>query len=252
MAPSSELPPESSAGNRAALPDALGGFWTSLDARAGRRRGPKWSLKAIHWLCDQDTEAKASALLGGLAVALWLPVSRSGWLGRVSGTLWALAGADCSAWKGSSGRSQGEDVHEEKDEASLHGWHSAGGGEGGGGSCSCFCCCCCGRTASTEEGDVIHKGEVKVARNKNTLSQSQYTLHYIDLHTQTVFSLLPFKTQRAAQQREQPDAFYLKSLSERHRRQSGERMEVKGVKGRQRRGLTREVPKNAEVKKMTV
>lgn len=158
------LSSESSATNWGGLLEELGGFWTSLDPKAGRRRGPRWSLKAIHWLCDQDTETKASALLGGLALALWLPAAHSGWLGRVSGTLWALAGADCNAWKGSWGASQGEDEHEEKDEASLHGWHSARGGEGGGGNCCCCGgkCCCCGRIASAEVGEVIHKGAVKV------------------------------------------------------------------------------------------
>lgn len=51
----------------------------------------------------------------------------TGSVGRVMGALWALAGAGFRAWKGFSGESQGEDVDEEKEEASLG--CSARGGE---------------------------------------------------------------------------------------------------------------------------
>lgn len=106
----------------------------------------KLSLKAIHWLWDQDSEEKASTLLGGLA-AVWLLMGSTGSLGRVIGALWALAGVGLSAWKGLSGESQGEDVHDENEETSLDGWLSARGGE----------CSRCG-SVSAEEGDLIDRG----------------------------------------------------------------------------------------------
>ena len=84
----------------------------------------KLSLKAIHWLWDQDTEEKVSTLFGGLAVA-GLLMGSTGSEGWVMGALWALAGAGLSTWKGFSGESQGEDVDEEKEETSLECWHSA-------------------------------------------------------------------------------------------------------------------------------
>lgn len=104
------------------------------------------SLKAIHWLWDQDTEEKASTLLRGLA-AVWLLMGSTGSLGRVMGALWALAGVGLSAWKGLSGESQGEDVDEEKEETSLDCWLSARVGERSR----------CG-TVSAEEGVVIDRG----------------------------------------------------------------------------------------------
>lgn len=71
----------------------------------------------------------------------------TGSVGRVIGALWALAGTGLSAWKGSSGESQGEDVDEEKEETSLDCWLSASGGERSR----------CG-AVSAEGGDVMDRG----------------------------------------------------------------------------------------------
>lgn len=121
---------ESSERKRLDLPEPDGGLWSSLTdvPEPCRRGGAKLSLKAIHWLWDQDTEEKASTLFGGLAAGELL-IGSTGSVGRVMGALWALAGIGLSAWKGFSGESQGEDVVEEKEETSLDCWLSTRGGE---------------------------------------------------------------------------------------------------------------------------
>lgn len=81
-------------------------------------------------------------------------MASTGSVGRVMGALWALAGTGLRAWKGFSGESQGEDVDDENEEASLD--CSARGGE------------CSGCSAvSAEGGDVIGR------RDKHNKDQVQ-------------------------------------------------------------------------------
>lgn len=84
-----------------------------------------------------------------------------GSLGKVMGALWALAGAGLSVWNRFSGESQGEDVDEEKEETSLDGWLSAGGGD---------CSRCCG-AGTAEGGDVIDRGD----KRKNNRGEERRT-----------------------------------------------------------------------------
>lgn len=106
-----------------------GSLGSSLSTSPGtvRRDGPSFSLKAIHWLWDQDNEEKASTLFGGLAGPGPWDDSRS-LGGRVMGALWARGGAGLRAAKGLSGTSHGEVVEEEgRREASLGVSSSANG-----------------------------------------------------------------------------------------------------------------------------
>lgn len=124
---------DSSDRKRLDLPEPAGALWISFTEGPGpwQRGGVKLSLKAIHWLCDQDTEEKASTLFGGLEGGGLLTGSK-GSAGPVMGALWARAGTGLRVWKGVSGESQGEDVDEEKEDKSLDGRFSVMGGEGSG------------------------------------------------------------------------------------------------------------------------